>query len=150
MPDITYQKEPWRLVEDEIIPLAKEHFVECDPTHGMAKFEFDRDGMLVLESNNMLHVTTARDGTRLVGYIVNLVMPRHLMFNKPFASHLGWYVLPGYRRKMVGMRLLEQAERLLQGVVELTLGMHTHTTDASKMFLRLGWEKSETNYMKWI
>jgi ribosomal protein S18 acetylase RimI-like enzyme len=147
---IDYAEESWNDVWGEIVPLAAKHFDECKPTHGHAPFNFDFEGIKNLADAGLVHVTTARDRGDLVGYIVNLVMPRHTLFNRSFASHMGWYVKPEYRVHRVGMKLLQESESLLKGKVSLMLGMHTSSLDCSKLFERLGYEKSEINYMKWI
>jgi len=146
---ITYRQEDWFDCKEEIKPLAETHFNECMATQGGAQFDLDETGLDGLAKAGLMHITTARDGLDLVAYIVNLIMPRHTLFNRPFASQMGWYVKPKYRGR-VGLQILNKSEEFLKGKVDVMLGMHTATTDCSKLFSRLGWMQSEINYMKWV
>jgi ribosomal protein S18 acetylase RimI-like enzyme len=147
---LAYQEEKWTDVGHKVEELSRKQYPECDFTHGAFEFDLDMDSLNQMAENGLLHVTTARN-PEIVGYIVNVVLPRHMNFKAKHAGQLGWYVHPDYRKGGIGLNLLKTSEELLkaQGVAFLSAS-HTINLDASPLFHRLGWKQTEMSYTKVI
>ncbi len=148
MDQLTYQEEPWAEVRDRINEIGKSQFPECDISHGAFEYDLDMETLNSMAESGLLHVTTART-PELIGYIVNIILPRHLNFKAKHAGQLAWYVEAQHRKGGIGLNLLKTSEELLkaQGVAFLSAS-HTINLDASPLFTRLGWKQTEMNYTK--
>lgn len=130
--------------------MVEGHYQECDVTDGQFPFSLDIESMRKMGETGILHVYTARNEDKVVGYVVNLVMPRHNTFNSKYAAQLGWYVDKDYRGK-TGTELLNGAEEELKRMgVKACFSSHPVQTDLSPLFDRLGWKRCEINYFKRI
>ena len=146
--EITYRQEKWQDCSEEVFALTALHFDECDISGGRHKFSPNRDEFNDLASVNLLHLTTARVGDKLVGYLVNM-LGRNMLYAAPCSYHIGWYILPEHRGR-AGIEILKASEDYLRAIgVERMHGAHTMAVDAQKVFERLGWELSEKHYTKW-
>lgn len=148
---ITYQTESWAYVKKDVIRLATKHYAECEAAENKFPFELDVDTFDMLDDQGLLHCLIARVDGAMVGYIVNAISDRHLHFNAKTSNHLGWYVEPAFRRKLVGLKLLDKSEEeLKKRGVQIMYGSHTIHADASPAFKRTGWNDLERSYVKVI
>jgi len=146
---ITYQLEEWDVVKQDVCRLATQHYVECEAAENKFPFSLDMDTFEVLAEQGLLHCFTARADGKIIGYIVNAISDRHLHFEAKTANHLGWYVAPEFRKKLVGVKLLALTEEELRKIgVQIMYGSHTIHADASQVFKRLGWQDVERHYVK--
>ena len=66
---VVFQKEKLNDVLFELVPIIHEHWAETDEGHTKAKLNPDWGMYQVFEQKELLHIYTARDDGRLVGYI---------------------------------------------------------------------------------
>lgn len=98
----------------------------------------------------MMHVVTARDGGKLVGYIICFVMP-HFHYKSSGLTALAdmYYLLREYRKGGLGARMFMEMERGLKerGVIRAHMSCKAHE-DHSKLFQRMGWKLTDYTFSK--
>lgn len=104
-----------------------------------------------MEDLGMFKVITARDGARLVGYLLAIFSPHlHYMNSAPMFIVDAYYVSPACRTgtgtKLI--RFMESAARRL-GAIKIYLTCKVHS-DHSKLFEALGYELSDYCFIKRI
>jgi len=81
---ITYQVETVRDILEEIKPLLHMHFEEISAVKQLTPLDPDYDRYLAMCDAGLIHVATARDDGRLIGYFVTFVAPslhyQHLIY----------------------------------------------------------------------
>lgn len=123
---ITYQRELFRDIWHEVGRLFILHDKDVWPNRTWGPLAPDVLGYLTLEQQNKLAIITARAGTakRLIGYTFDVVTAGHLHYSKTSHAHcdLVW-MHSDYRvgkglsvRKSPGFRLLQERERMLDGL----------------------------------
>lgn len=146
---ITYQAEPWSQVEAEFDELGRMNFEECRVSDNKRPYALDHSTLRALGKD--VHLTTARDEERLIGYILSVISPKHLQYEACCSQHIGFYVHPDYRNQNIGMKLLKEDENFLKSMgVEKMYGGFTMEVDLSPLFMRRGWKEAEKIYVKWI
>src|SRR5690606_27079855 len=101
-----------------------------------------------LEAAGILFVVTLRDGPKLAGYYLGLVMP-HFHYQNCLTCHTDiFYVLPEYRHG-AGRRLFRAVERELKrlGVVRWYVHSKLHK-DSGRLFTALGFDAIEQVFSK--
>lgn len=148
---VVFGEEPWSEVGPEIRAIAGRHWSEI-AVH-QDKFELDLDGDLYdkLEALDILHITTARSGSRLVGYYVSIIKTHPHYRNTLFGFLDSYFILPEFRCGTVGVELFDAMESAMKrrGVRCLLSGMKSHH-DIEPLFRRLGWTSIETAFTKFI
>jgi GNAT superfamily N-acetyltransferase len=147
---VTFQVEPWGRILPEIKPMAHLLWddVAVDKDRFVAKIWEARYAELDLL--NMIHVTTARDGKRLVGfYVVFITQNGHYEGAGQMAFTDAYYLLPEYRIGNIGMKLFAFAEKKWRecGCVK-AYSSHKLHRDRSAMLEALGWKPSDLIYTK--
>jgi GNAT superfamily N-acetyltransferase len=147
---VTFQKEPfWQALHDAEALLPR-HFDE------IAEFKVilgepdpDIEEYARLSERKALHVLTARDDGRLVGYYVATVTHnRHYRKVTNGVDDL-YFLAPEYRRGRVGVQLFLEAERMMReagamiGIAKVKVA-HDH----GPILERLGWRPFERVYAK--
>ncbi len=107
---VEYKQEFSFSVEQELIQLGKLH---CDEVMDQS-IDFDIGVYRKLEAHGMLYIFTARDGLRLVGYVVVIIAPDIHCKGKFIAADDGFYVHKDYRGSNHGVELLEFAQDCLK------------------------------------
>lgn len=104
---ITFQKEPMFPFVHEAMALFKEHYEEIAERTDVIELDPDLDRYKALENAKILEVHTARDGDKLVGYSVWMVV-NHLHYKKSVtASSDILYIHPEYRKGLLGYKFLK-------------------------------------------
>lgn len=148
---VTVLAESWTLISGEIEEVAASHWEDL----ALDKLHFERDldheQYLVLEKMGRLHVVAARDGGKLVGYAVWFVMPHHLHYMSSGKVALAdmYFILRGYRKGGLGVRLFNESERGLKelGVIRAHASCKVHE-DHTKMFGLMGWAHTDNTFSK--
>ena len=146
---ITYQVESLIAARAEFDGLFKLHWAEIARHQDEIKLNIDYDTYQKLEVAGVLHIATARDDGKLVGYIASMVCPNlhysdHLMANNDVL-----YIHPVYRSGSTFVKLLRFTEKYLKelGVVNFYVHMKL-SHDFSKLLERYGYTEIERNFEK--
>lgn len=148
---VTVQCESWSSISGEVEEVAGFHWQDL----ALDKLHFERDldheQYLVLEKMGRLHVVTARDGAKLVGYAVWFVMPHHLHYKSSGRVALAdmYFILRPYRKGGLGVRLIQESERGLKelGVIRAHASCKVHE-DHTKFFELMGWGHTDNTFSK--
>ena len=134
--------------EAEALTLAEEHFDEVAP--GSVPLCLNHQQFEWMDANNVLHIVTARDEGKLVGYHFT-ICKTHLHRNVLAGYVDAFYISPEHRNGRVGMRLMQYAEDTLKrrGVQWIYSGSK-HVKDVGRLMEHLGYAPIETVYLKVI
>lgn len=146
---VTYREENFRDVYEDFAELFKKHWEEIANNKNEIKLSVDYDGYIQLDKLGKLHLVTARDDGKLIGYTMNFVI-RHFHYkDNLFGINDILFVSPEYRRGGVGMSLLKYNEQSLfaKGIEVFHLHMKT-AHDFSALLQRLGYREIEKIYEK--
>lgn len=112
----------------------------------------DYNAYMSLEYQGMFHGFTVRDvelGNKLVGYATFVTTPPLHSLGTKVALSDTLYVLPSYRGRWVGVKLLKYVERVLKDIGVTCMTLNTKAEhDFGGMLKRIGYEPSEVQYMK--
>lgn len=146
---ITYQVEPWGIVKGEMEVLWPAHWEEIAINRDSIKLAVDHDSYAALEREGALHVVTAREAGRIVGYHISIVKT-HLHYKNDLHGFTDvYYIEPAHRQGWVGVKLFKYVEKTLKarGVKKLFTGTKLHL-DMSRLFERMGWQETERLFTK--
>jgi len=144
---ITYQKETYNQVIDEIKPLLQEHWEELAAFPDVP-LDPNYDFYQVASNRGMIRIYTARNDGELIGYaiyVINLSNP-HYMSMKTASSDIVLVRKP-YRNARVGMGLYDFIEKDLEGFVIATHDKIAHPELGALMRGR-GYDPQTTIWVK--
>lgn len=148
---LKFDSETWSKVKDEFHDLGRRNYEECKISGGDKPYSLHQEAFDYMESEGLLHVTTARDDGKLVGYVLTVLSPRHLMFDAFVSQTIGIYLKPEYRKGLNGVRLMDADEFHMMGLgVHKMYGGYTMEKDLEPLFLKRGWVLHEKHYTKAI
>ncbi len=148
---IIFASESFKGIRREAKPLFFAHWREVCHDPEFLKLDPDWETFDALEDHGLVHTITARDGARLVGYIVFILQP--LLHYKAVRCALedAHYLMPGYRQGWNGLNMFRFAEEELKKLGVHVIKIHTKSAlDKGPVFKRLGYSLTEHNYMKRI
>lgn len=149
---ISYQKEKLIGILDVMMPMLEKHWDEVAGNKDKIKLDPDYNTYLKMESEGYLHVYTARDEGRLIGYSI-FIVTYHLHYQTvKYANNDIIYIEPGYRKSEVGAGLIAQAEQGLmydEGVDVIMMSMKAKKP-FEKTMTRQGYSLFEYNYAKYV
>jgi GNAT superfamily N-acetyltransferase len=150
-PTLDFQHETFSAAIEEARPLLVEHWREIAPDQDTVPLQPDWQKYHLLERAGLLDVTTARDGSRLVGYACYVVGP-HLHYKSLIVAEADIFFLrKGYRHGWAGFRLLQEAERNLAAAgVNRIVNRFKANHDLGPVFRRLGYRPIEHVYAKTV
>ena len=154
-PRLTAQVESFYAIRHELPPLFEQHWRELALDHDAIPLAPDWDRYLGMTATGNLHITTARFGDKLVGYIFNFVGP-HMHYATTLHAEMEMFWLdPAYRGGWFAIRLFRTNERHLRklGVKKIMAATKTHYLAGrvgSILLKRLGFKPFETNWSKVI
>lgn len=94
-----------------------------------------------LECVDTLHIVTARDGKKLVGYYFSIIFTHHHYKDAVIAENDAHYILPEYRKGWFGYKFLKQ---VIQFLKDRNVDIILHSMKADKSYLpitkRLGFK----------
>jgi len=148
---ITYQEESAQDCLEEIKPLIEMHWEEIAVYKDKIKLNPDFDKYLLLDSMGMLHILTARDDDKLIGYFISFIQPNMHYKDSLFATNDILYIDPVYRKGSVGYKLFKKAEDSLKGIGVDVIIIHSKVNNDFKPLMdKLGYERIEYNYSKHV
>jgi len=144
-----YQTETFDAVITEIQPLLQKHWEDVALNQDKVKLNPNWRAYQFLEREGALHITTARNKGRLVGYVIYLLSNWLHYKEEVLADGDIFWLDPDYRKGMTGVRLLKEAEQSLiaRGVTAISNKVKLHK-DVGRVFERLGYTPIERVYMK--
>jgi GNAT superfamily N-acetyltransferase len=143
---ITFQKELFGLIAPELPDLWLRHWEEIDQEN---RLDPDWQKYLVMEATGLLHVITARNTKKLIGYYMAVVTPQLHDKTCLMAFSDTLYILPEYRVGWTGYKLIREAGKMLK-----VLGVKKSYLVTKKNFplimllKRLGYIFTEKIYVK--
>jgi|SRR5208283_833455 len=148
---VIFAVESGRSIMPEIDTLTKLHWEEIALDKDKIELAPDFEKYAILEDKGVLHVITARDGGKLVGYHISFIQP-HLHYRNDLMCFTDIYFIhPDYRDGLVGLQLFRfiESEMKKLGVCKLIAGCKDHRNLAT-LFKRLGWTLTDHMYAKYI
>jgi GNAT superfamily N-acetyltransferase len=131
--------------------LLKKHWEEIALNKDQVPLDPDWLTYQSLDENGRLFIITARDEGRLVGYSVYF-LSRNFHYQSLFVAESDiFYLLPEYRKGLVGMKLLKFSEQALKNIgVNKIVSRIKIKNDIGLIFERMGFEPIERVYAKLI
>ncbi len=146
-----FQAERWNNVESEIAALFDAHWKEIALNRDRIPLDFDFEAYRAFDTAGLLHVLTARDDGKLVGYYVSVVRAHPHYKSTLYGMVDIYFILPEYRKAAVGLQFFRELEKSMRALgVQSLLSMTKKHHDMSRLFERLGWTPIETVFQKWI
>lgn len=148
---ITFQVEKFREVVAEAAPLLEAHYYEIGMYQDKIEYDPDIERYEDMDDAGFLHIVTARDDGKLIGYYVSLLMP-HLHYKGTlYAYNDIVYIDQKYRGGITAARLFKFVEKELKELGVDVMTMHMKTYAPFDSFLeRQGWDYAERIHMKYI
>jgi hypothetical protein len=147
---VSFQVEKWSDALPELRPLIPMLWDDVAIDKGRFVAKCAEETYATLEKGGVLHLVTARDDGKLVGYYVLFITPNiHYADSGLMAFTDSYYLLPEFRRGYTGISLFKFMEETLRakGVVKAFTSHKIHR-DRSRMFKFLGWQASDVVYSK--
>lgn len=146
---LTFCRESFSYVKDEILPLLQEHAEALSPHKGKYPLRVNAEVYQKLENCGLLHIMVARAEGKIVGYC---------SFVKCASLHYAgvinfdadaFYLKPAYRKGSAGYRLLKEAHKMCKeaGATHIVQRCKIHA-DLTKLFERMGFKKIEYTFLK--
>ena len=130
---ITFQEETLKQIHDEEFEdILKLHSKEL--TEFSFKLNPDWKVYQKLADINALHIVTARDDKKLVGYYVSFIMTHHHYKDALVAENDLHYILPEYRKGWLGYKFLKEVVQFLK---RRNVNIIMHSMKASHSYLPL-------------
>lgn len=148
---ITFQEEKFKEVIDEIKPLLESHYEEIAMYKDQVPFDPDYERYSQMCDLGVLHVVTARDEGRIVGYYISFIVPHIHYKTTMYANNDILFLHPDYRGTTAAPRMFKFAEKALKdkGVDVMMIHMKTYSS-FDRMLERMGWDYTERLYTKCI
>lgn len=148
---ITYAKEKIADIKSEINPLVQDNYDEVEIDTDKLKLDLNWNAYDTLENIDMLHIYTARDQKKLVGYFVLITNPSLHCAGETQACSDVIYIHPKSRKGKVGTWLIEFAEKDLKdkGISTMHITTKTHAP-FDKILERGGYTFAEKVFQKYI
>ena len=148
---VTVQTESWIAIDREIEEVAGHHWEELALDKLHFQRDLDHEQYLQLDILGRMHVVTARDDGKLVGYVICFVMPHHLHYKSSGQVALAdmYFILREYRKGGLGVRMFREMERGLKarGVIRAHMSCKVHE-DHTKLFEGMGWSRTDYTFSK--
>ena len=144
------QVEAWKDALPELLKLFPLLWEDVAVDKDRFQAECDQDKYAALDSLGILHLVTAREGARLVGYFLVFVTPNaHYKGAGLMAFTDMYFLLPEYRGGANSLKLFSFMEKTLRekGVVKIYTSHKNHRPHR-EMLGFLGYQPTDTVYSK--
>src|SRR3972149_1204999 len=146
---ITFQKEKLADCFDESRELQQQHFQEIAQNKDvLGGVNPDREMYMKLDALGLIHVLTARDDGKLVGYFVAFVR-KHMHYQHIMCgSDDLFYLAPSHRRGMTGLRFIDAAIGMMRaaGAQHISIRDKFLSRDIGPLLERRGFKAIEIVY----
>jgi hypothetical protein len=147
---VTIKTESWKAIDQEIETISPLHWKELALDQLLFTPDLDHERYLKMDELGMMHVVTARDDHKLVGYIICFVMP-HFHYKSSGLTALAdmYYLLHEYRKGGLGARMFMEMERGLKArnVIRAHMSCKVHD-DHQVLFEKMGWTFTDKTFSK--
>lgn len=148
---ITYQEEELKDCLDEMKPLLEDHWKEIALNKEKVKLNPDYDKYLEADEKGLLHVLTARDNDKLIGYFISFVQMHIHYKDHLFAVNDILFIDKNYRKGSTGYKMFKKAEESLKEIGVDVLVIHSKVNNDFKPIMdKLNFERVEYIYSKFI
>ena len=146
---ITYQRETMAEALDDMRPLFPDHWKELALNQQSIKLSPDIGRYLEMERKGGLHLFTAREDGKLIGYYVS-VMQTHPHYSESLMDVSDmFYLLPAHRKGWTGVGLFAALENDLRPRgVEVMMTVIKPSHNIGPMLEYLGWNLAGYVYSK--
>ena len=147
---ITYQVEKFTDVIPEFKNIIEQH---CDEislyNKEIAPLDPDWELYKNMDKANLLFTYTVRNESRLIGYYVSVVI-KHLHYKQTLVSDCDvFYLLPEYRKGLIGYRLILWAEKELEKIgVKIIILSAKFNKPLESLAKRLGHKPLDLKYFR--
>jgi GNAT superfamily N-acetyltransferase len=132
---------------EEIIPLTEEHWGEIARNKDVIKLNPNYDTYKTLQDLGMLHIVTARDEGRLIGYAITLITPNLHYSDHLFAVNDILFISKKYRGGRTGYRMFKYMEKCYRERGVSVVHIHSKLAhDFAKLMDHLGYSEIEKVY----
>lgn len=145
---ITTQQEYIKDILEELRGIAVVHHNESDPE--LVNIKIDWAGMIKLNEDGALYLTTLRDAGVLVGYSADMLISSLHYKGRIVAFNDAIYMKPDYRHIGITKLLIESSEEFLRSVSDIyfrTINTKVHSK-ASTLMQSLGYKDHEVSWLK--
>lgn len=144
---VTFAVENTGIALREALVLGAAHYDEVENKKDVVPFKPNTASLDALLTAGILHIVTARDNGKLVGYFINLVA-EDLLCSEVCSQELGIYVAPSHRKGSVFYRMVKFTEGLMFGLGIRQIRIMFKTGHNEQLPVKLGYEKTEAVYQK--
>ena len=148
---LTFHVEAFSDAIEDALPLLLDHYNEIALNKETTPFDPSWEQYWTLEQAGVLHIVTARDEGKLVGYSAYILLKRNLHYALSVAESDIFYLAPEYRKGLNGARMLKFAEDSLRALGVQRIVTKTKLTpehDLGPLLERLGFAPIERVYVK--
>ena len=148
---IEYKVETLDECLEEVKPLLEEHYELVAMYKDRVELLPDYTRYYDMEKVNMLHIVTARDEGKLIGYFISVVSPHMHYMSTKYAVNDIVFIEEAYRKTKVGLDMFKFTEEALKadGVDVIVIHMKT-SLPFDSLCEGLGYDYAERNYSKYI
>ena len=151
MSDTEYSVETLSECLEEMKPLLVKHWEEIALHRDKIELSPNYERYYEAEALGLIHIVTARNEGRLVGYFISFIAPHMHYQEHSFAVNDILFIAPEYRGSGVGADMFSYAEAELKalGVSVVMIAMKTHSP-FDELCKGLGYSNVERVYSKYI
>ncbi|NBV06664.1 MAG: GNAT family N-acetyltransferase [Proteobacteria bacterium] len=151
MTDLVFEIQDWFSVRKKMEWLFPLHWEEVANYKDKIKLNLDDESYNKLAQDGNLHIVVARDKDKIVGYHW-LIIKSHLHYKQSLTAFTDVYFLHrDYRKGWNGIKLFKFVLKTLkEKKIERVIFTSKTKHDKSKIFERLGFDRAETIYTKYI
>lgn len=133
---ITFQREEFTTFRQET-ELFLQHWNETTSFREHLPLDIDWEKYTSLNEHDLLHIITAKDGEKIVAYMVYVIGENFHYKGKLIANNDTLFVIPEYRKQGLAQKLIKYCEQYLyeRGVDVVT--MHAKTTNKLSELLQM-------------
>ncbi len=146
---IKYAVELFSKTYAEAEALLRLHYDEIAPYRDLFKLNPDVDTYLKLEAAGVLHIITARNDAKLIGY-VSMIVKEHIHYRDVLMATDDIHFLhKDYRHGFAGIRMLRFAEQEMRKLGVKVMALRAKVaSNHGLLFQRLGFEPMDVVYLK--
>ena len=148
---VTYQIEKFEDIYLDIQQIFDDHWEEVALDKEAIKLNPDYDKYIMLSKTDILHMVTAREDNKIIGYHISVIYP-HIHYKDSLTCFTDiFFIVKEKRKGFTGIKLLKFMEESVKakGVQKIYMGTKLHI-DISLLLERLNYKQIEKIFTKVI
>lgn len=145
---LSFQREFYSMVHEELMKLVSEHCLELLPEGGKTEANHNHEMYLETEGAGTLALYTLRDSGKMIGYGLYFITSHHHFKEMTVAHNDVFYLHPSYRGEGVATDFLGKIEDSLTSYKVDTITMTMKIGRSAKMYEDRDYSPYETVYRK--